>query len=191
MFWICVGVVLGVLGGYYGIKSLYTEYTSRLGNRFTSPLGLWDYVVILLRALSQILILTILVMALMGKTYNLPGLLFIQGAFAVVMAFIESVIMNDHLKSSESTLRKIDGTYDVKLDLKRKTAEISDHYEGHGPIPWQSILAFPFRLIHNFCIPVAVLIFEFKLRKKSLERIRADQKEKSEARRRYEKEMRR
>ena len=152
MFLIVLGISIFIWGAYYGVKSLYVHHTTpppRGNNHFDDP-DTSDMVVIFLRIASQILIFAIVIMALLKKT--LPGMIFIQGAFAIVMAFGEAVVMDDHLKSTEDTRRKIEGKYDVKWDPKRKTAEISDHYEGSGPVPWQSILAFPFRLVHNFCL---------------------------------------
>lgn len=168
MFWILLGVSIFIWGAYYGIRSLYAEYTTPAGiNRFANRyLRTSVWVEIFFRCASQILVLAISIMAILGKIEKLPGLIFIQGAFTVVMAFREAIFVGDHLKSTEDTRRRVEGKYDVKWDPKKNTAEISEHWEGMDSIPWQSILAFPFRLVHNFCIPIAVLVFEYALRKK-------------------------
>ena len=166
MFLIVLGISIFIWGAYYGIKSLYIEYTSPVKgiNIFGGYVDSWVVFRVLFRIVAQIMAIAIVIKALSEETENLLAMIIIQGFYAIIVAAIETGTAGAHLEWEVDTYRKVEGKYDVKWDPKRKTSEISEHYE--GPFSFQNLLAFPFRLVHNFCVPVAVLIFEYALRKK-------------------------
>lgn len=165
MFLIVLGVAIFIWGAYYGIKSLYVQYTTpeKGDNMFASSyFGSYDVFRVLLRIAAQIMAIAIVIEALTGEIKDLLAMIVFQGFYAIIVAAMETFTAGEHLEWTEGG--KVEGKYDVKWDPKRNTAEVSEHYE--PPFSFQNFLAFPFRLVHNFCVPVAVLIFEYALRKK-------------------------